>query len=268
VLNHRTKKKLTWLSQGFDESTKPVPLVLLDYDYLITKKKLEEDDSFEDCLNRNTIFEEQAFGDSNLAFVKEGDIIQLERKGYFRCDKASSASDPSVHLILIPDGRAESVALKAQVKEVAKKTETSKKAFVEVAADKPSMYSMSSIYGQNVDSIAAVGHMYPIKSIYPQEANRNASLAKVVLTTVKQPKEKKPNTVVPHETSLISKLDLVVGKVLSVQKHPDADSLYIETIDIGEAEPRQVVSGLVKFMQPEDINGKSIIVLKNLKPVA
>ena len=61
---------------------------------------------------------------------------------------------------------------------------------------------------------------------------------------------------------------MCVGKVLSVKKHPDADSLYIETIDVGEPEPRQVVSGLVKFMKPEEIDGKLLLVLKNLKPVA
>lgn len=34
---------------------------------------------------------------------------------------------------------------------------------------------------------------------------------------------------------------------LAVKVHPDADSLYVEQIDIGEAEPRTVVSGLVKY---------------------
>lgn len=68
--------------------------------------------------------------------------------------------------------------------------------------------------------------------------------------------------------SLISKLDLVVGKILSVKKHPDADSLYVEQIDVGEEKPREVVSGLVRYMREEDIQGKTILVLKNLKPAA
>lgn len=37
----------------------------------------------------------------------------------------------------------------------------------------------------------------------------------------------------------------------TVKLHPDADSLYVETIDIGEPEPRTVVSGLVKYMTLE-----------------
>ncbi|CAI7790819.1 unnamed protein product [Closterium sp. NIES-54] len=45
----------------------------------------------------------------------------------------------------------------------------------------------------------------------------------------------------------VSRLDLRVGRIVKVDKHPDADSLYVEQIDMGEAEgPRTVVSGLVK----------------------
>ena len=47
----------------------------------------------------------------------------------------------------------------------------------------------------------------------------------------------------------------------SVKRHPDADSLYVEQIDIGEAEPRTVCSGLVKYMKEEDILGATVIVI-------
>lgn len=53
---------------------------------------------------------------------------------------------------------------------------------------------------------------------------------------------------------------------VSVARHPDADSLYVEKIDVGEAEPRTVCSGLVKYMKEEDILGQSVIVFCNLKP--
>lgn len=67
--------------------------------------------------------------------------------------------------------------------------------------------------------------------------------------------------------SLISKLDICVGKILDVKRHPDADSLYVEQIDVGEEKPREVVSGLVKFMSEDEIRGKMVLILKNLKPV-
>lgn len=43
----------------------------------------------------------------------------------------------------------------------------------------------------------------------------------------------------------MSRLDFRVGKIVQVEKHPDADSLYLEKVDVGEANPRTVVSGLV-----------------------
>uniref|UniRef100_A0A8C6SMH3 Tyrosine--tRNA ligase, cytoplasmic n=1 Tax=Neogobius melanostomus TaxID=47308 RepID=A0A8C6SMH3_9GOBI len=63
-----------------------------------------------------------------------------------------------------------------------------------------------------------------------------------------------------------SRLDIRVGKVVSVEKHPDADSLYLEKIDVGEPEPRTVVSGLVAYVAQEDLQDRMVLVLCNLKP--
>ncbi|CEM24605.1 unnamed protein product [Vitrella brassicaformis CCMP3155] len=68
------------------------------------------------------------------------------------------------------------------------------------------------------------------------------------------------------EVGDISRLDMRVGRISSVEKHPDADSLYIEQIDLGEGEPRTIVSGLVKYCSPEELQGRDVIVLCNLKP--
>lgn len=35
-----------------------------------------------------------------------------------------------------------------------------------------------------------------------------------------------------------------VGKILAVERHPNAESLYVETIDLGEDKPRQVRAGV------------------------
>ncbi|CAL8297727.1 unnamed protein product [Lota lota] len=63
-----------------------------------------------------------------------------------------------------------------------------------------------------------------------------------------------------------SRLDIRVGKVISVQKHPDADSLYLEKIDVGEAELRTVVSGLVAYISQEEMQDRLVLLLCNLKP--
>lgn len=104
----KTKKKLTWLA----DVSHLTPLTLIDYDFLITKKKLEEEDSVEDCINPVTEYRVEAVGDVNLRELKKGDIIQLERRGYYICDAAVTTDHPSLDLILIPDGRASSSALK------------------------------------------------------------------------------------------------------------------------------------------------------------
>lgn len=51
----------------------------------------------------------------------------------------------------------------------------------------------------------------------------------------------------------VSRLDIRVGVIKKVQKHPDADSLYVEEIDCGEDLPRTVVSGLVKYIPIEEM---------------
>ncbi|CAF3535829.1 unnamed protein product [Rotaria sp. Silwood1] len=78
--------------------------------------------------------------------------------------------------------------------------------------------------------------------------------------------EEKPTKPVANTATDITRFDLRVGKIVSVEKHPDADSLYVEKIDVGEEKPRTVCSGLVKHLQTSDLDQKLVIVLCNLKP--
>ena len=95
-----TKQKLTWLSSKGPEL---IPVELVDFDYLITKDTLEEGDELEDFLNPDTEFRSEAWADANVAELKEDDIIQFERKGYFRVDRAFQHGKPAV-LFNIPTG--------------------------------------------------------------------------------------------------------------------------------------------------------------------
>ena len=63
------------------------------------------------------------------------------------------------------------------------------------------------------------------------------------------------------------KVELKVGKVLECKKVENADKLLCSKIDVGEAEPRTIVSGIAKYYTPEEMVGKSVIVVTNLKPV-
>ena len=65
----------------------------------------------------------------------------------------------------------------------------------------------------------------------------------------------------------LSLIDIRVGKILSVEKHPDSDKLYVEKIDLGEEVPRQVLSGLAEKLPIEALLNKMVIVCCNMKPL-
>ena len=96
----KTKLKLTWLAH----TDQNVPVTLKHYGFLLTKTKLEEDEVFEDFVNRNSERTYKAVGDLNMATLKKGDVIQLERRGYYIVDSELSSPDGLV-LIDIPDGK-------------------------------------------------------------------------------------------------------------------------------------------------------------------
>merc|ERR1711978_717299 len=64
----------------------------------------------------------------------------------------------------------------------------------------------------------------------------------------------------------IGRLDMRVGLIRKATKHPDADSLYVEEVDVGEEKPRTVISGLVKFIPIEQMQNRKAILMCNLKP--
>jgi len=64
----------------------------------------------------------------------------------------------------------------------------------------------------------------------------------------------------------LDKVELRVGKILSCEKHPKADRLLVSQVKLGP-ETRQIVSGIAKWYKPEEMVGKEVIVVCNLKPV-
>ncbi len=59
---------------------------------------------------------------------------------------------------------------------------------------------------------------------------------------------------------------LKAAKITKVEKHPGGTMLYILTLDAGEPEPRQIVSSIVPFYTEEELLGKTIVLVYNLKP--
>ncbi|KIK83218.1 hypothetical protein PAXRUDRAFT_832105 [Paxillus rubicundulus Ve08.2h10] len=161
----KTKKKITWLAQP----TGPYPLVdvtLLDYDYLITKKKLEEEDDVKDFVPSVTEFREEALADANVKTLKNGEIIQFERKGYFIFDGA--AEDGKLNFIRIPDGRAAGLASKAGKGAVAVEG-SAPVTPTQLGVDPQSvskMYRVEKVYGKEGVPPVSSSKMYRVDNIY------------------------------------------------------------------------------------------------------
>uniref|UniRef100_A0A7S4B163 tRNA-binding domain-containing protein n=1 Tax=Chrysotila carterae TaxID=13221 RepID=A0A7S4B163_CHRCT len=64
----------------------------------------------------------------------------------------------------------------------------------------------------------------------------------------------------------ISWADIRVGVITDAKAHPESPKLYVETIDLGEPEPRTVLSGLAAHMPLEKVKGARVVVICNLKP--
>lgn len=79
---------------------------------------------------------------------------------------------------------------------------------------------------------------------------------------------KKEETAQTADLDPAARVDIRVGKIVSVVKHPNADRLYIEQVDMGEEKLRTVVSGLVEHVKIETLQDRLCCFLCNLKPAA
>ncbi|XP_066345381.1 uncharacterized protein [Miscanthus floridulus] len=70
----------------------------------------------------------------------------------------------------------------------------------------------------------------------------------------------------PTMEELVGLLDVQVGRVVKAWRHPEADTLYVEEVDVGKVEPRTICSGLVNFLPIKELQDSNVIVLANLKP--
>ena len=94
----------------------------------------------------------------------------------------------------------------------------------------------------------------------------NNKLVEKRLGVKKEEKEEESQSKAQIKIDDFDKLDLVVGKILEVNDHPDADRLLVFKVDIG-SETRTIVSSIKEFYKKEELVGKNIAVIKNLKPV-
>ncbi|XP_068612858.1 bifunctional glutamate/proline--tRNA ligase-like [Brachionichthys hirsutus] len=106
--DYKKTTKITWLA---DTNNAPLlPAICINYQPLITKAVIAKDDNFKDYINKNSKSEEKMLGDPCLKNLKKGDMIQLQRRGFFICDQPYEAVSPHscqespCILFYIPDG--------------------------------------------------------------------------------------------------------------------------------------------------------------------
>ncbi|RLF45166.1 MAG: methionine--tRNA ligase [Thermoplasmata archaeon] len=72
--------------------------------------------------------------------------------------------------------------------------------------------------------------------------------------------------IVEEKKDPFASLDLRVAKIIEVKDHPNADKLYVLKIDVGKLGERTLVAGLKSYYNKKELEGKSIIIVANLKP--
>ncbi|XP_047435934.1 bifunctional glutamate/proline--tRNA ligase isoform X2 [Mugil cephalus] len=100
--------KITWLT---DTTSAPLlPTICINYQPLISKAVITKDDDFKEYINKNSKLEEKMLGDPCLKNLKKGDILQLQRRGFYICDQPyepvspNSCKESPCVLLYIPDG--------------------------------------------------------------------------------------------------------------------------------------------------------------------
>ncbi|XP_062980149.1 bifunctional glutamate/proline--tRNA ligase isoform X5 [Elgaria multicarinata webbii] len=127
--DYKKTAKITWLAET--PRAPSIPTVCVNYEHLITKPVLGKEEDFKQYVNRNSKQEELMLGDPCLKDLKKGDIIQLQRRGFYICDQPYepispySCKEAPCILIYIPDGHTKEMPTSGSKEKT--KAETAKK---------------------------------------------------------------------------------------------------------------------------------------------
>ncbi|XP_053239101.1 bifunctional glutamate/proline--tRNA ligase isoform X8 [Podarcis raffonei] len=127
--DYKKTAKITWLAET--PRAPPIPTVCVNYEHLITKPVLGKEEDFKQYVNRNSKQEELMLGDPCLKDLKKGDIIQIQRRGFYICDQPYepispySCKEAPCILIYIPDGHTKEMPTSGSKEKT--KAETAKK---------------------------------------------------------------------------------------------------------------------------------------------
>ncbi|CAL2029274.1 unnamed protein product [Caenorhabditis brenneri] len=108
--DYKKTTKVTWLGDVKEEAGKSIPVVTAEYDHIISKAIIGKDEDWKQFINFDSVHYKKMIGESAIKTLKKGDIIQIQRKGFYIVDQPycpkselSSVETPLL-LIAIPDG--------------------------------------------------------------------------------------------------------------------------------------------------------------------
>jgi len=85
------------------------------------------------------------------------------------------------------------------------------------------------------------------------------------IKNIKKTDKNKTKCNINENVSVFGKLSFVIGKIIKIWEHPDADTLFCEEIDLGEEKVRTIASGLRPFISKEEMVNRKVVVFSNLK---
>lgn len=145
--------------------------------------------------------------------------------------------------------------------------ETSQKMLDALNTGQRTLESISD-FGNLETGIHVASHVEPLfRRIDPKEfAGQDEPEKEVKPKAAKKRKKKEEPKKEPVDIDDFAKIELKAGRIIDCKVHPDAERLLIETVDLGEESPRTIVSGIAASYKPEELIGKTAVVVSNLKP--
>ncbi|GAX13173.1 glutamyl-tRNA synthetase [Fistulifera solaris] len=153
---------------------------------------------------------------------------------------------------------------------------TKQLSLLELAVQADDVIDLDSIgvvpFGERMERLRKFCESIPTEFQTPSGSASETTEEKKETKSDKAPTKTAPTETVASQDPLstydgppITALDIRVGRITKVWEHPEAEKLYCEQIDVGEDEPRQIASGLRPYLKPEDMEGRKVLVLCNLK---
>lgn len=109
-------------------------------------------------------------------------------------------------------------------------------------------------------ALATASNLFPRIELKPEGKKQDKKTPKQKESSHSQSKSPKV------DIEAFRSLELRTGTILAAAKHPDADRILRLEIDFGEEKPRQILSALADFYNPDDLRGRKVCAILNLPP--